>query len=161
MRSYELKFISTLDENTINENTCAVKDELGKNLKCMIKYNKENASIQIVPQELCKDNKNYYLIISDSVKTLDGGTMGKQCQIRFKVVNKNLIEMITLRGKTCKSFENTENIDEPAKNMPVITEYDMPYFPELKQKSSKSRWYAMFIASVSILSIIVIVNFVL
>ena len=150
----EIKFASGLNGNTINENTCLVKNEKGETLNCRLKYNEQNRSIQVLTNEKHNDNSNYYLVISDAVKTQDGGTMGKECQIRFKILNENLIEQLTLRGRQCKQFqtERPEGTKKEKEVKKVLPEIDRKYTVALQHKKRLPSY--AYIAYFSLFSIL-------
>ena len=157
----EIRFASNLNGTTVNEKTCSIKNEKGKTLKCRLRYNEQNKSIQVLTHEPHEENANYYLVISDAVKTLDGGTMGEKCQIRFKIFDENLVEQLTLRGSQCKQFElekpkEPKKIEEPKIDFPEIDTNHTVTLP-FKQKIPSN----FYILGFSMLSIVFAVAYCL
>ncbi|WP_125154572.1 N-acetylglucosaminidase [Clostridium rectalis] len=88
-KEWSIKFNLSLDKNTVNNNNITVTEENGNVINCYIRLGEDTKTIKVTPKvEGYLPSKNYYLNISNRVKSLGGKNLGQSVKMMFTVTNK-------------------------------------------------------------------------
>lgn len=82
---WRVRFNIPLDPKTVNKDTMYVANSQNQKLKTHIKYDMESEIIEVEPLEPYSTNEYYFLIITTSVKSKGGQSLGEPVKIKFKL----------------------------------------------------------------------------
>jgi tetratricopeptide (TPR) repeat protein len=122
---WNIKFNIPLLSSSVNSETTNVSNKYGDILKAKIFYIPYENIIVIEPREKYCDNVYYFLNISTGVLSENGQHLKTEIHIRFKLKNKKITEISTIKGKI------------KFKKAPISLRLNLPYIALYSKSSYK------------------------
>ncbi|GAB6148901.1 Ig-like domain-containing domain [Clostridium novyi] len=85
-KEWTIKFNMKLDKDTINNNNIIVVTKDGERQDIDIKLNDDGKSIKIKPKKNYKDERDYYIVVKNDVKSISGKNLNKPVYGKFTVI---------------------------------------------------------------------------